>query len=354
MATSLSCGYPCWLDNAPLDGQTPFRTYDVGTRVYNSGTASAVQVPSGVFPGVGAMQVTPSSGMNVNVSAGYCCCANSTSSLEGGYVFGLLSSISFTVASADTVNPRVDAVCAYVADNGDDTSSSYVEIITGTPSGAPAAPALPANALLLATIAVAANVTSILAGNITDQRTYVVAPGGILPISTATAAPAVPASQFMYTLDTGQLVQGTGTAGAVSAFSGLKWTPQAQFVTSSITAASAGALTTITSVSVTTDGTTDIEILTKWTSLTGSASQLILSVWIDGTQVDQVTGVATGSAGGGSSRYFTSLAQGTTPTAATHTISWKFQGTGSGTSTSDGVHAASVAPGILRVAPAVV
>ena len=26
-------------------------------------------------------------------------------------------------------------MCAYVADNGDDTSSSYVEIITGTPSG---------------------------------------------------------------------------------------------------------------------------------------------------------------------------------------------------------------------------
>jgi hypothetical protein len=356
VATSVSCGCPCWLDYVPMDGQTPFRQYDIGTRVHNIGTASSVQVPSGVFPGTGAMAVTAASGMYVTVSAGYCCIASSSGSLDGGYVFGLLTSQLLQVAASSTAAGRLDAVAAWVDDNSDDTSAAYVGIITGTPSASPVLPSLPASSLLLAQVAVGQNVTSVLAGNISDQRTWVVAPGGILPISTAAAAPAVPASQFMYTMDTGELVQGTGTAGSVTSFSGLKWTPQISFLTSAKTAASAGALTTLATVSVTTDGITDLEIDTKWAYLTGSAAQVTLSIQVDGTTVDEITVSAAPDygygAGGGSSSYYTSSAQSTTPDAGTHTITWKFQASGSGTSTSDGVYAAASAPAYLRVAPA--
>lgn len=336
-----------------MDAQSPFRTFDIASRVYNAGTATANQVPSGVYPGNGAMAVTATSGMNIQVAAGYCCVANSTSSLQGGYVFGLMTSGLLTVAAADTTNPRIDLAVAYVNDLGDDSSSSYVAMVTGTASATPSAPSPPANSLILAQIAVAANVTSIVSGNITDERTYVVAPGGILPIASAAAAPAVPASQFMYDLATGQLVQGTGTAGSVSLVSTLKWAPQSSYRTSSVTAAHAGTQTTIATVSVTTDGATDIEIFTKWPYITGSAAEMTLQVQIDGTQVDEVT-TATGGTGGGSSRYFTSAAQGTTPSAATHTVTWLFQAAGSGTSTSDGVYAASTAPAILKVSPVAV
>jgi hypothetical protein len=336
-----------------MDAQSPFRAFDIGTRVLNIGTASANQVPSGVYPGNGAMAVTATTGMNVQASAGYCCVANSTSSLQGGYVFGLMTSGLLTVAAADTTNPRIDLVVAYVNDLGNDSSASYVAIVTGTPAAVPTAPAVPANSLILAQIAVAANVTSVVAGNITDQRSYVVAPGGILPIQNAAASPAVPPSQFMYNLATGQLVQGTGTAGSVTVVSNLKWTPQSSYLTSSVTAAHAGTQTTLATVSVTTDGVTDIEIYTKWAWIVGDAAEMTLQVAIDGTQADEVTTTTSGT-GGGSSRYFTSSAQSTTPAAGTHAITWLFQATGPGTSTSDGVFAAATSPGILRVSPVAV
>jgi len=357
MATSISCGCPCWLDDVDMDGQTPFRQYDIGTRVYNAGTASANQVPSGVFPGMGGMQVIASSGMNVSVNAGYCCVANSSSSLQGGYVFGLMTSQALTVAAADTTNPRIDAVVAYVNDLGTSSSASYVEIVTGTPAASPSEPSLPSNSLLLATVAVAAKVTSILSANITDQRAFVVAPGGILPIQNAAAAPAVPASQFMYNLATGALVQGTGTAGSVATPSTLKWTPQLSVVTSSVTASSGGAATQIASVSVTTDGSTDIEIYMKWAGVLGSAGNITLYPTIDSTIVDTVYAISLGGSSptnGGSAKYYTSSAQSTTPSAGTHTITWWFQAGGSGTTTSDGVYATSSTPCLLRVAPVVV
>src|ERR1035438_4579350 len=159
-----------------MNGQTPFRSYDIGTRVYSAGTASANQVPSGVFPGIGGMQVVATSGMNVGVNAGYCCVASSAGGLQGGYVFGLMTSTSFSVAAADTVNPRIDIVVAYVQDNANNTSSSYVEILTGTPAGSPIAPTAPSNSLILAQVNVAANVVSIASGNITDPVAAVAAP----------------------------------------------------------------------------------------------------------------------------------------------------------------------------------
>jgi hypothetical protein len=340
-----------------MSGQTPFRAYDIGTKVYNAGTASANQVPSGVFPGMGAMGVVAGSGMNLTVNAGYCCVANSSSSLQGGYIFGLMTSASLTVAAADTTNPRIDIVVAYVSDVGSSASFSAVEIITGTPASTPSAPSAPANSLTLAQITVPPNVVSASSMTIADERTYVVAPGGILPIQTAADAPAVPASQFMYTLDTGQLVQGTGVAGVVAIPGVLKWVPQLSTVTSTVHAASGGALTTVATVSVTTDGSTDIEIYCKWPGVVGGAANIKLLAYIDGTLEDTVEVVSSAGStptAGGSFRYFTSSGQSNTPTAGTHTITFKFQAGGSGTSTSDGVYAASGAVAQLRVTPVAV
>jgi hypothetical protein len=356
VATSLSCGIPAWVDGPSMDAQTPFRTFDVGTRVLNTGTASANITPSGVFPSLGAMAVTAASGMNVTVSAGYCCVANSSSSLQGGYIFGLMTSQQFTIAAADTTNPRLDLVVAYAADNGDSTSSSYVAVLTGTPAAIPALPSVPANSLTLAQVAVAANVTSIVPANITDERTYVCAPGGILPIQNAASAPAVPASQFMYNLATGQLVQGTGASGTTATPSVLQWVPQMSVITSSVRAASAGALTTVTSVSVTTDGTTDIEIYAKWPGVIGSASFVQIFAYLDSTIVDTAEVVSSAGAnptGGGSMRFFTSSTQSNTPSAGTHTITLRFEAGGSGTSTSDGIFGAAGTLIILRVAPVI-
>ena len=111
MATSASCGTPLWCDGPALDAGMPFRVYDVATRANNIGTATAVQVPGGVYPGLGAMAVTAGSGLAVQVAAGYCSVPSPTAG-QGGYLFGALTAQTLPLTAADPSNPRIDVVIA--------------------------------------------------------------------------------------------------------------------------------------------------------------------------------------------------------------------------------------------------
>ncbi|MGH3203512.1 MAG: hypothetical protein ACRDP5_15875 [Streptosporangiaceae bacterium] len=355
MASSVVAGVPLWVDYVSDDATTPLRTFEVGTRVYDSGSPSAVQVPSGVFPGGGAMAVTAPSGMQVQVSAGYCCLGQRSSS--GGYIFGLTSSAILTLQPSNPALPRIDNVIAAVYDNGDSSSYSDVEITTGVPGTNPVAPAVPANAVLLAQVYVAAGTSSITSSAITDERTFVVAPGGVIPISGEASAPAVPGSQLMLDLSTGQLVQGTGTAGQTDPVPVLKWAPQMAVVTTAVSdSAAKGALTTIATVTITADGSTDLEVYYKWPGWIVSAAPLLVTpqVLIDGAALDQTdcypvsTSVPTG---GSSVRAFTSAGQANTPAAGTHTVTFAFQS--ASTSVTTTMEASSTAKAILRVTPIV-
>jgi hypothetical protein len=355
VATSVSCGIPAWVDDPSMDASSPFRSYDIGTKVINAGTVAANQVAGGVFPGNGAMAVTAAGGMNVQISAGYCCCPNSTSALQGGYVFGLMQAQTLALQAASLTYPRIDIVVAAVNDLGTDASGAYVQVVEGTPAVSPAAPAAPANSITLAQIAVGAAATSITPANITDTRSYVVAPGGVLPIQDESAAPAAPSSQFMYNLATGQLCTGTGTAGVTALPSILPWVPQIAVKTSNTLAGTAGALVPVLSVSVTVDGLTDLEMYAKWAGVQGSAQYITLGVYIDTVLADSIDvqslETTAHPSSGGSVKFYTSAAQGNTPTAGTHTIAFQFQAGGTGTSTSDGIVATTTAATILRVAP---
>ena len=358
MASSVSCGIACWMDGPDLDANNPFRQFDIGTRVLNLGTASAVAVPGGVYPGQGAMGVSAGSGLAVQVAAGYCCVPSPTAN-NGGYVFGTLTAATLTLASADPSNPRTDLIVARVYDTGNSASYCDVEVVTGTPATPPTTPSVPSAAIALATVSVPAAAVALASGAITDQRSYVVAPGGILPITSPSAAPAAPSSQIMYDLSRDLLVQGTGTAGVVSLLGTGGWAPALTYVSSPVTdSSSKGSVTQVASVSITTDGATDIEVYYKWPGFYVSSAPLMvaLSVAIDGTVLDQtpvyVEASSSGSAGnGGSARYYTSSGQGTTPTAATHTVTFRFQSASGSLTTT--MQCASTALACLRVAPAV-
>lgn len=358
MASSITLGAPCWVDGPSLDAGVPFRCYDVGTRVINVGTSTAVQVPGGVYPSLGAMGVSASSGLSVSVAAGYCCVPNATAG-QGGYIFGTLTSAALTLAAADPSNPRIDLIVARVYDYG--TSASYcdVEVVTGT-AGMPAvAPSVPSAAIPLASIQVPAGAVALASGSVTDLRSYVVAPGGILPIQDTAAAPAAPAAQLMYNLATNQLVQGTGTAGTTAPVSISPWAPALAYKTTAVSdTASKGSLTTILTVSVTVDGSTDLEIYYKWPGIYVGTAPLLetLSVAIDGTILDQTNvdaqSASSGSpANGSSARYYTSSSNSTTPAAGTHTITFAFQS--ASTSVLTTLPCSSTAVACLRVAPAV-
>lgn len=354
MASSIGLGTPIFVDDAPNTAASPFRSYEVGTRVMNVGTPSANQVAGGVFPGVGAMAVSPGSGLGVTVAAGYCC-VPAASALNGGYVFGAMTSQSLTLSAADPTNPRYDLITATVTDTGTSASSCGLAVVTGTPAGSPSPPSVTPPAIVLAAVLVNAGSASISTGNITDERTYVTAPGGILPISSAAAAPAAPGWQLFYNVSAGALVTGSGVAGVVLPLPVLPWSPVVSQATTALSdSGSPGTLTTITTASFTTGGE-DIEIFYKWPGFKVSSAPLLVTVQVslDGTVADQTVLYPASSSlasCGGSARWYSSAGAGTTPAAGSHTATFAFQSaSGSATTT---LAASGTALAMLRAAPA--
>jgi hypothetical protein len=80
-----------------------------------------------------------------------------------------------TITAADFTNPRIDLVCVTVRDAFYSGANNDVifNVVTGTPAGSPVAPATPANSIALATVAVAANASTIVTADITDARVLV-------------------------------------------------------------------------------------------------------------------------------------------------------------------------------------
>lgn len=121
--------------------------------------------------------------MSVNVAAGRAIIrgTETASALQGAYSFINDGTVNLTIAAADASNPRRDLIVAQVRDanySGAD-NDARLTVITGTPAGVPADPAVPNSCVVLARVAVAAAATSIVTANITDLRTFATAIGGI-------------------------------------------------------------------------------------------------------------------------------------------------------------------------------
>lgn len=111
--------------------------------------------------------------MSVNVAAGQALIngtQNTTS--QGAYEVLNDATVNLAIAASDPTNPRIDIVVAQVRDAAYSGANNdwLLAVVTGTPAGSPSPPATPANAIVLAQVAVAANATSITSGNITDKR----------------------------------------------------------------------------------------------------------------------------------------------------------------------------------------
>jgi len=124
-----------------------------------------------------SLAVSPNSpvGMSVRVASGWAAVIGTTTADMGVYTIFNDALVTLTVTTADPTNPRIDLVCATVRDAYYSGANNDVifQVIAGTPAGSPTAPALPANSISLATIAVGAAVTQINSGNITDTRVAV-------------------------------------------------------------------------------------------------------------------------------------------------------------------------------------
>jgi hypothetical protein len=135
--------------------------------------AQALYATTGII-GSASLAVTQNSpvGMSVRVASGWAAIVGTTQSNMGVYTAFNDATTTLTVTSSDVTNPRIDRVVVTVRDAYYSGAFNDVifQVIAGTPAPSPTAPAVPANSISLATLAVGANVTSILAANITDTR----------------------------------------------------------------------------------------------------------------------------------------------------------------------------------------
>ena len=139
-------------------------------------TTQALWATTGIINSTSLLvtQNTPP-GLSVVVNSGWAAIVGTTQANMGTYVTYNDASVVLSLTTADPTNPRVDLVCATVNDAyyTGALNNVVLQVVTGTPAGSPVAPALPANSITLATVAVGAGATAITNANITDTRVLV-------------------------------------------------------------------------------------------------------------------------------------------------------------------------------------
>lgn len=122
---------------------------------------------------------------------------NTHQGLYHGYNDG---DITVTIAASSPTLPRKDIVYAAVRDAfySGANNDLVVDKVTGTPNASPVAPAVPANGILLATIDVAANATTVINANITLANDPAVARGGVYSAADVTERDAIVAAVGLY------------------------------------------------------------------------------------------------------------------------------------------------------------
>ena len=139
-------------------------------------TTQALWATTGIINSASLLvtQNTPP-GLSVVVASGWAAIVGTTQANMGTYVTYNDASSVLSLNTANPTNPRIDLVCATVNDAYYTGSLNNVvlQVVAGTPAGSPVAPALPANSITLATVAVGAGATAITNANITDTRVLV-------------------------------------------------------------------------------------------------------------------------------------------------------------------------------------
>lgn len=138
----------------------------------------------------GALKVTQSGSpaMSVDVAAGTCLVPGSEGSKQGQYTVVNDAAVTLTVTAASPTLPRIDLVVMQIQDQqySGASNQALLAVIAGTPASSPVPPTQPADSIILAQVAVGANVTQILNANITDKRLPITAAGGIYICTSAT------------------------------------------------------------------------------------------------------------------------------------------------------------------------
>jgi hypothetical protein len=132
--------------------------------------------------------------MSVNVASGLALIPGSEGAKQAGYWVLNDAIKNIAIAASNPSNPRIDVIALKVQDTfySGVTDAWSIVAITGTAAASPSPPSLPNNALKIAQVAVAANATSVVTGNISDFRPTLTALGGIMRAFGTTERDAIP------------------------------------------------------------------------------------------------------------------------------------------------------------------
>jgi len=331
VASSIPTSLPWALTGCTYDGSSgsDLRNSTVATTFYDpgpSGTGGTIALAGGVLGGAGLL-VRSATGMAVTVDPGHFVVPNTAIPVAGGYAATLPAQGTLTVETADPSNPRYDIVCAGATDNGDSSSSGWVQIIAGNPAASPLPPAAPPNSITLAQILIPAGSTSVTSGNITGLRTFTTAVGGIPVAPKGSLLGYVgqlaydPASSSFYHNE-----NAGNTPLAVQART-LPFAPVMAVLTGgAFTLSPAPAQVPGLSAVITTDGRTDLKLTYHVAGFTAPSSAVTyagLAVYVDGVLVDQTISPALSTVnaqGGLTGTGYTSSLLGNTPAAGSHTV----------------------------------
>lgn len=203
-----------------LTGQTRENTRL--TQVGATTPANPLQARSGILPGsydgqfrVSGFWMEGTSAMAATLNEGRAVIQGLSN--QGAYPVTLDADVTLTFADGDALGNRIDLVVLRIYDGSYDTSGKYeaaVEIIRGTPSATPVAPAAPPLSLPLYKVSVPAGASAGKGGinwgtALTDLRVPTVSVGGILPVLGDIAPGAYPGQ---YQDSNGSLQRWDGTA----------------------------------------------------------------------------------------------------------------------------------------------
>jgi hypothetical protein len=113
--------------------------------------------------------------MSVDVAVGGVVVYGDDSTEQGSFYVYNDAVKNVAISASDPTNPRYDLIVARVRDSENSVPGDTltIEVVQGTPAGAPAEPATPSSAYVLARVEVLASATSIVNARITDRRSVI-------------------------------------------------------------------------------------------------------------------------------------------------------------------------------------